>query len=48
MSKTIQSSNAPDEARSIPTQMGGNADPATRIMRKETPQTADSRRSCNA
>src|SRR6267154_5643776 len=41
ISRTTQRSNAPNEARSIPTQMGGNADAATRIMRKEIPHTAD-------
>src|SRR6266481_9219565 len=48
ISRTIQRSSAPNEARSIPTQIGGNADVAMRIIRKEIPQTAESRSICNA
>src|ERR1700760_889993 len=42
--RTIQSNAAPSVQRRSATQNGGNAVPAIRIMRNETPHTADSRR----
>src|ERR1700722_13999461 len=43
---TVQSKAAPSVQRRSATQSGGNAVPAIRIMRNETPHTADSRRIC--
>src|SRR5579859_4468093 len=41
--RTAHSKPAPSAQRKSATQRGGNAVPATRIMRKETPQTAESK-----
>src|SRR5271156_4750694 len=44
---TVQSKAAPSAQRRSATHSGGNSAPAIRIMRNETPHTADSRRICS-